>query len=137
GITRLYHAEDGQKLGLRGIIRDAISRLQKVHESKEYYQKIIQKIRKGEHLTDRELAKSITYFEQEDLFPELRQEFIDTFQSEPKQRPAIIGFTGPGGAGKSSLVDELILRYLYSTPTGRVGILAFDPTKKATGGSLL
>lgn len=137
GITRLYHAEDGRKLGLRGVVRDAISLMHKVPEDKDYYQKIIEKIRKGEELTDRELAKSITFIEQEDLYPELREAFNSSLHTQQEHRPAVIGLTGPGGSGKSSLMDEIVLRYLYSTPTGRVGILAFDPTKKTTGGALL
>lgn len=137
GITRLYHAEDGRTLGLRGMIRDTLSLMHKVYESQEYYQNLINKLKKGEHLSDHELAKAITFLEQESLYPELRDEFHKVLELEPKRRPVVIGITGPGGSGKSSLTDELILRYLYSTPSGRVGILAFDPTKKKTGGALL
>ncbi|MCE5317867.1 MAG: methylmalonyl-CoA mutase family protein [Parachlamydia sp.] len=137
GVTRLYHAEDGRKLGLRGIIRDALSRMHKVPEDREYYQKIIEKLQKGEDLTDRELSKAITFVEQTELYPELREQFAAALRQERRHRPAVVGLTGPGGSGKSSLTDEIVLRYLYSTPTGRVGILAFDPTKKATGGALL
>ncbi|CCB91998.1 Methylmalonyl-CoA mutase, mitochondrial [Waddlia chondrophila 2032/99] len=109
GITRLYHPEDGQKLGLRGIIKDAISRM---------------KPKKREADT---LAKALTRIE------------LGESVSVPKKdvQAVVIGLTGPGGAGKSSLMDELILRYLYSTPSGRVGVLAFDPTKRKTGGALL
>lgn len=109
GITRLYHPEDGQKLGLRGIIRDAISRI------------------KPKVCKPTTLAKALTCIEQGKEVP----------LPDPIRKPVVIGLTGPGGAGKSSLMDELILRYLYSTPTGRVGVLAFDPTKKKTGGALL
>ena len=137
GITRLYHAEDGRKLGLKGIVRDAISRMHKVAESGEFYQQVMEKLRRGEALTNRELAKSITFAEQTDIYPELRADFARALHLEHPHRPAIIGFTGPGGSGKSSLMDELVLRYLYSCPAGRVGILAFDPTKKTTGGALL
>lgn len=139
GITRLYHAEDGRKMGLRGIIKDALSRMEKTWESSEYYAKILEKLKHGELLSDRELAKCITLFEQEELHPHMRQEFLSALAAEPdpSRRPAVIGITGPGGCGKSSLVDELVLRYLHATPTGRVGILAFDPSKKATGGALL
>lgn len=137
GITRLYHAEDGRKLGLRGIIRNALSLMNKTEEKEGYYKDLLQKLRQGNPLEDRELSKAITFIEQEGLYPALREEFITSLDNEPKQRPVIIGFTGPGGAGKSSLMDEIILRYLYATPTGRVGVLAFDPTKKKTGGALL
>jgi len=137
GITRLYHAEDGRKLGLRGVVKDAISRMHKVPESQEYYRHIMEKLRKREELSDRELSKAISFIEQGDLYKDLRDDFFKALKEEQPHRPAVIGLTGPGGAGKSSLMDELVLRYLYSTPTGRVGILAFDPTKKATGGALL
>ena len=137
GVTRLYHAEDGRKLGLRGMVKDAISRMEKIHESPDYYQRLMSKMQNREELTDRELAKGITFIEQTELFPQLRDEFFRTLHTEHTHRPAVIGLTGPGGSGKSSLMDEIVLRYLYSTPTGRVGILAFDPTKKMTGGALL
>lgn len=117
GITRLYHPEDGRNIGLRGIIKDAISCLKPIP---------IDEVKTVS--SDRDLARAITLIEQG-----------KKFSSSPKNNnhPVVIGITGPGGAGKSSLMDELILRYLYSTPTGRIGVLAFDPTKKKTGGALL
>lgn len=137
GVTRLYHAEDGRKLGLRGIIADAVLRMHKVPESGAFYLRIIDKLRKGDELTDRELSKAITFIEQEDLYPEIRADFEHTLHLEHPHHPPVVGLTGPGGSGKSSLMDELVLRYLYANPKGRVGILAFDPTKKTTGGALL
>lgn len=137
GITRLYHAEDGRQMGLKGVVRDAILRMQKVHEGEEFYHHLVEKMEKQKELTDRELAKAITFIEQNELYPNQRDEFFLCLNNESPHRPAVIGLTGPGGSGKSSLMDEILLRYLYSTPTGRVGILAFDPTKKVTGGALL
>src|SRR5262249_33190072 len=100
GITKLYHAEDGQKLGLKGIIRDAESKMEKVRESENYYQKINDKIDKGESISDIELAKCITYLEDQGEMPALKK--------EPATRSVVIGVTGTGGAGKSSVIDELI-----------------------------
>jgi isobutyryl-CoA mutase len=138
GITKIYHPEDGQKIGIRGIIQDAVCKMDKTFEGEEYYAAIIEKIINREKLSERELAKAITLVEQDTLYPALREKLLETLhKKEATQRPVIIGFTGPGGAGKSSLVDEIILRYLYSSPKGRVGVLAFDPTKKMTGGALL
>ncbi|MEC7839887.1 MAG: fused isobutyryl-CoA mutase/GTPase IcmF [Chlamydiota bacterium] len=137
GITRIYHPEDGQKLGLHGIIKDAIARIQKVREDKSYYEGLSRKLRAKDLLSDRELAKAITFVEQTEMYPTFRTEFSESINTANDHNPLIIGVTGPGGAGKSSLVDELILRYLYSSPSGRVGVLAFDPTKKKTGGALL
>lgn len=137
GITRLYHAEDGRKLGLHGVIKDAISRMGPGIQGEEYYKTIIEKIGSGVSLSDRELSKAITFVEQDAYYPALRSQFFQSLEQKAVRRPVVIGLTGPGGAGKSSLMDELILRYLYTFPTGRVGVLAFDPTKKATGGALL
>lgn len=137
GITKLYHAEDGQKLGLKGIIEDAFSKISKTYLEKEDYEEMIRKVDQGIGLTEYELSKAISLIEKEGLHKEIQQKLLQSTKKKSQVRPAIIGVTGPGGAGKSSLVDELILRYLYSTNTGRVGVLAFDPTKKTTGGALL
>ena len=162
GITRLYHPEDSRKMGLRGVVRDAIAHMHKCFLSHAYYRQLIDKLRGEAILSHSEIAKAITFCEEESLCPELRADFFHALQSsmlEPllrvsqnpsasqfkcpsntplaPHRPAIVGFTGPGGAGKSSLIDELILRYLSAFPQGRVGVLAFDPTKKTTGGALL
>ena len=137
GITRLFHAEDGRKKGLRGIVDEVISQIKKQTESEEYYKKILSKLKGGEFLTDRELSKGISLLEKGEEYPELRDEISVAATGEKTHPPVVIGVTGPGGGGKSSLIDELILRYLYCSPKGRVGVLAFDPTKKLTGGGLL
>ncbi len=137
GIGRLYHAEDGRKMGLRGVIRDAVSRIHGVERPPEFYERVLNKLQSGKVPSDIELAKAITLVEQEQLLPNIRQGFLERLDGKPKGSTPIIGITGPGGAGKSSLVDELVTRFLYSSSEGRIGILTFDPTKKATGGALL
>ncbi len=137
GITRIYHPEDGRKIGLRGIIKDAVSRMKKQWKEQSYYQGIIDKLHQGVQLTDRELSRAISFVEQEDLYPHLRESFEAALNLPVKKQPSVVGLTGTGGSGKSSLMDELILRYLYAVENGRVGVLAFDPTKKMTGGALL
>lgn len=137
GIARLYHAEDGRTLGPRGIIKDAISRTHPVTRDAAFYEQVISKLNAHQPLTALELAKTITLLEQEPLYPNLRQTLVQELQKSKQSRSAIIGITGPGGAGKSSLVDELITRFLYCSPKGNVAVLSFDPTKLATGGALL
>lgn len=135
GITRLYHAEDGQKLGLRGIIKDALKRTHPVLRDASFYQEVIRKLREHVALSPLQLAKSITLIEEEPYLPEVRQQLLAAVRDSARAT-AILGITGPGGAGKSSLVDELITRFLYTT-TGRLAVLTFDPTKLKTGGALL
>lgn len=137
GIKRLYHAEDGRKLGLRGVIKDAITRLGSVVRPSQFYQEAMGKLRAGQTPSDLELAKMITLVEQESYLPDVRVSLLQQLDGMAKGATPIIGVTGPGGAGKSSLVDELVMRFLHTSPHGRVGILTFDPTKKATGGALL
>lgn len=137
GVTRLYHVEDGQTLGgPEGIVNHLISHLHKQAASQDFYKSLLQQLRNREGLEDLELARVITLLEQEELYPDLREEFLQWAEQQSSPGAAVVGITGPGGAGKSSLVDELITRHLHSSE-GRIGILAFDPTKKKTGGALL
>ncbi len=137
GITRLYHAEDGRKLGLRGVIRDAIDRTKTHVADLATLDNALAKLTKGESLTDAELAKALTLLEQKALAPDRQDSLQKAIHKDRDSIPPVIGITGPGGAGKSSLVDELITRFLDCSRDGRVAVLAFDPTKKKTGGALL
>lgn len=137
GISRLYHAEDGRRLGLRGIIKDAMSHVQTPFASESFYQALAHKLRGNQVLSDLELAKGLTLVEQEQDFQHERAEVLAAAGPVLSRRTPIVGVTGPGGAGKSSLVDELVMRFQYCAPQVRIGILSFDPTKKTTGGALL
>jgi methylmalonyl-CoA mutase len=124
GVAHLYHAEQGRQLGLEGVISDLRSRIEPQHPDQKELQGIMEK---GGPLTDRELGRALTGLEADNL--------PVAIPAPPEVK--VVGITGPGGAGKSSLVDELITRYLYTFPEGRIGVLAFDPTKRKTGGALL
>lgn len=137
GIGRLYHAEDGRRLGLRGIIKDAMERIGSVERPAAFYERVLAKLEEKTPPSDLELAKMITLIEQEQILPRAREDILRSLGTHVKGTTPIIGITGPGGAGKSSLVDELVMRFQYCSSSGRVGVLTFDPTKKATGGALL
>lgn len=130
GITKIYHAEEGIKLGPEGIVKDIFHKMGSRDISVSFFNKIQEKIRFGKILRDEELALAITCLEQG------RELALPADKKKGQKMPPVIGVTGSGGAGKSSLVDELINRYLSSTE-GRVAILACDPTKQMTGGALL
>ncbi len=70
-------------------------------------------------------------------FPESVRDFIDKLPEHTKRKAPVLGITGTGGAGKSSLVDELVRRFLADQPDKTIGIVSVDPSKRRTGGALL
>jgi methylmalonyl-CoA mutase len=122
GITRIYHPNDGISLGLNGIIDDMIQRC-----DYSTIEKINFKSLGSKSLNSFELAKVITHIEDKREFP---------FPVTPKSVP-VLGITGTGGAGKSSLIDELLLRLHRYYPEMRVALVSVDPTKKKNQGALL
>ena len=119
GVTRLYHPSDGMKLGLNGMIDDAIQRIQ-----------------------DHKMASDMSLSENAHLFLKHARQLSNIEQgqgSQPikKRQCLAIGLTGTGGAGKSSLTDELVLRFATVFPERSFAVLAVDPTRRRTGGALL
>lgn len=122
GITKIYHPQDGMKLGLEGIIDDMIEKA--THPTLEGvdFDKL-----KGQKLSDLEVSKVITFIEDQGELP----------FSVDSQKTPVLGITGTGGAGKSSLIDELLLRFYRYYPNQRIALISVDPTKKKTQGALL
>lgn len=119
GIDKIYSPDDGRKLGLQGMIIDALERLDFDTLATETEISILQNI-----------PKLITLAEN-------KPDIFKTIFSPIEKPVPIIGVTGTGGAGKSSLVDELIRRFAELNPTKKVGIVSIDPSRKKTGGALL
>ncbi|WP_022975008.1 methylmalonyl-CoA mutase family protein [Nevskia ramosa] len=129
GVERIYHPNDGSKLGLVGMIEDLVKRAESHRQGS---------IKPGVATIDDEISvgRWLSALE-DDMFDEaeltkLREEWLSKGANTP-----VIGFTGTGGAGKSSAVDELLLRFLQAFPTMRIAVLAVDPTRRRSGGALL
>ena len=134
GIERIYSPEDGRNLGLVGMIDDLLKRSD--FDPVEAAPATLDAVRGGDVSA---LARMITLAEQDlarpgRLDPGVREQ-LDNGISE--MQVPIVGITGTGGAGKSSLTDELLLRYLMDNPDDRVAVLSIDPTRKRSGGALL
>ncbi len=135
GVTKIYSPEDGQKLGLQGIINHFI-------ETSDFPTtdgKLNGDLSGLEPRNWKLIARTITTVEvakasdNGDL-PKIVQ-ILDR-RSEGRIVP-ILGITGTGGAGKSSLTDELVIRFLNDQPDKTIAIISVDPTRRKTGGALL
>ncbi|MCB9060614.1 MAG: methylmalonyl-CoA mutase family protein [Halobacteriovoraceae bacterium] len=120
GITKIYTPEDGMKLGLEGIIDDMI--LKASYSTLDNFEFKFQK-----NPSSREIGKVITYIENCKVEP----------FSFPLGKTPVMGITGTGGAGKSSVIDELLFRFHRYFPEKKIGLISVDPTKKKTKGALL
>jgi len=119
-IAKIYHPKDGMELGLVGIIDDMISKAKHETVTKELVNKI-------ETTSFSGIAKIISYIETYNEIP---------FKFKERNIP-VFGITGTGGAGKSSLIDELILRFRRYYSHKKIALISIDPSKKKTGGALL
>src|SRR5690625_8054713 len=83
------------------------------------------------------MALFINYMEIDNIDRQEREALLNNLHQASDQKTPVFGITGTGGAGKSSLTDELIRRFIHEVPDKKVAIISIDPTKRKTGGSLL
>lgn len=130
GITRIYSPDDGRALGLQGMINDLLRKCDFPVGNKLNGQ-LIRKS-KRDHGSVARLISAI------ENYPEQNKEWLkDLKKKVSKIKTPVLGVTGTGGAGKSSLVDEIVLRFLQKFPQKTIGIISVDPSKRKTGGALL
>ncbi|MDD4599314.1 MAG: methylmalonyl-CoA mutase family protein [Lentimicrobiaceae bacterium] len=130
GIARIYSPDDGRTLGLQGMINDLLQKADfPVGDVKGLKP---DDIRQGK---TRAIASLITAAENN---PQSIKSITGTLTDECEGLTSpVLGITGTGGAGKSSLVDELVRRFLQSNPEMKMAILSVDPTRRKSGGALL
>ena len=128
GIARIYSPDDGRSMGLQGMIDDMLRRCDFPVVTKQDTLPALP----AKDLGD--VARAITLLES---FPETHREELRKRTAALQQGPPVLGITGTGGAGKSSLIDELLRRFLLDFPEKRIAVLCVDPTRRKTGGALL
>lgn len=124
GITRIYSPDDGRKMGLEGMIEDVIRQCDFNLNGTGVYQK---PMTLGEVKDIRTIARKITNAENG----------VQADQEKANAVAPVLGITGTGGAGKSSVTDEIVRRYLQLFEDKTIAVISVDPSKKKTGGALL
>ena len=133
GVTRIYSPEDGQGMGLQGMINDLVTQCDvDLGPCVPAAAKVLEALRSGER---RQLAQIITGLENGVYDDKLKKKILAAAAST---EIPVLGITGTGGAGKSSLTDELVRRFrLDQNDALKLAIVSIDPSRKRTGGALL
>ncbi len=129
GVERIYHPNDGAHLGLVGMIEDLMQRARAHHRPAA----MPQHVDRDNELSIGQLLTAI----ESDAIPAAELATLRKRWDLAGRQTPVIGITGTGGAGKSSVVDELVLRFLTAFPEMRIAVLAVDPTRRRSGGALL
>jgi len=140
GVARIFSPEDGRRLGLEGMIGTIIEDCRSVAMRAE---RTLDAAAAAALVDDLDpgrpeaLARLITWLEEEADASVAEAAALRTRLQERGSDVPVIGFTGTGGAGKSSVVDEIVRRARVDDPTRRIGLLLVDPTRRRSGGALL
>jgi LAO/AO transport system ATPase len=129
GITRIYSPDDGRKMGLQGMINDMLIKCD--------FQNKIKLNGELKHLPEKDIKSIATAISIVENYPKEADNFLTEVRKiiSGNQTP-VLGITGTGGSGKSSLVDEIVRRFLMETDK-TLAIISVDPSKRKTGGALL
>ncbi len=132
GITKIYSPDDGRAMGLQGMIDDLL--MQSDYPTGNNLNGEVGHLKEGDY---KSLGRCISAAENFHDLPET-QAMLKKIEEEAKKiKTPVLGITGTGGAGKSSLVDEMVRRFLIDFKDKKLGIISVDPSKRKTGGALL
>ncbi len=124
GITRIYSPDDGRRLGLEGMIEDVVQQCDFSLNGNGVYEN---PMTLGEVKDIRQIARHITNAENG----------LGAAKAQTNTTTPVLGITGTGGAGKSSVTDEIVRRFLNAYADKTIAVISVDPSKKKTGGALL
>src|SRR3954463_9546737 len=130
GITRIYSPDDGRAMGLQGMINDLV-------EQSDYPlgEKLTDETKK---LTDKNPVAIARLISAAENYYDTHKDVFQQINSlAEKTKVPVLGITGTGGAGKSSMVDEIVRRFLLDFKDKTIGLISVDPSKRKTGGALL
>ncbi|WP_017462221.1 methylmalonyl-CoA mutase family protein [Dyella ginsengisoli] len=134
GVERIYHPNDGMKLGLTEMIEDVMQRAG--HAAAQRAETAPAGVPQVDINNEISIGHMLSAIEEGKLSDAELEHQRKQWKLAGKQTP-VLGLTGTGGAGKSSVVDELLLRFLQAFPQMRIAVLAVDPTRRRSGGALL
>jgi methylmalonyl-CoA mutase len=140
GISKIYLPEDGLKLGIEGMIEQVIQLCD--YTLKDFSSKKLPKLSFAKKIDPRNISRAITLLQNKDSQSTSSKKTSSKNTSKntstkKKKNIPIIGLTGTGGAGKSTLCDRLIQYFLLANPNKTIAIISVDPSKRKTGGALL
>jgi methylmalonyl-CoA mutase len=129
GIDRIYSPDDGRGMGLQGMINDMISQCDfSIGENLNG---------EADQLHTENKSAIARVISSAENFPEQSLAILENIRTKTQNVAPVLGITGTGGSGKSSLVDELVRRFLNDFEEKRIAVISVDPSKRKTGGALL
>jgi methylmalonyl-CoA mutase len=129
GITKIYSPDDGRTMGLQGMINDMLKKCD--------FQNKIKLNGELKHLPEKDIKSIATAISIVENYPKEADQFLsEVHKLISTNHTPVVGITGTGGSGKSSLVDEIVRRFLMETDK-TLAIISVDPSKRKTGGALL
>ncbi|HEX6594783.1 MAG TPA: fused isobutyryl-CoA mutase/GTPase IcmF [Bacillota bacterium] len=131
GVSKIFSPEDGRRLGLQGMINHILEEcdfMPPINHKKDF-----EKLLGGNRQS---ISRFITFVENE-TDETKKKEVLNALEKKGDASIPVLGITGTGGAGKSSLTDELIRRFIHEVPDKKIAVISIDPTKRKTGGALL